>query len=45
MLENREKKKVLQIYDEPIVQICVIDEKDVLTASTDTGEEYPEMWG
>ena len=44
MLENREKRKVLQNYEEPSVQIAYLEGLDVLTASTDVGEEYPSDW-
>ena len=38
-----EKKKDLLIYETPSLQISCLP-ADVLTASTDVGEEYPDVW-
>lgn len=34
-----------RVYEECQVQIIRLGEEDLLTASTDVGEEYPEIWG
>jgi hypothetical protein len=42
MIEKNEKK-VLQVYEQPTVElVCVA--MDVLTASTDVGGEYDSAW-
>ena len=43
MLKNREKNINLQ-YEEPSVQIVLLNVLDVLRTSPDTGEEYPDEW-
>ena len=32
-------------YETPIVLVTSFTSQDVITASTDVGEEYPENWG
>ena len=37
--------KQRRVYEECKLQIMVLTAEDVITTSTDTGEEYPDYWG
>ena len=43
--EEMLEKKSSSVYEAPLLRVLVFAEKDVLTASTDVGEEWPGDWG
>ena len=43
--EEMLEKKSSSVYEAPVFHMLVFTSEDVLTASTDVGDEWPGDWG